>query len=100
MKFSLPSLLLLTCFSSAAIAGVIPSYILYYLPEVTAETKAQAKDAIVSGGGQILYEYQSFNAMAATIPNEVMDTVKSLGEPQVVEDHVYQLDDPIGKSGI
>lgn len=36
------------------------------------------------------------NGFAATIPKEVMESVKSLGDPQINEDRVSHLD---GKSG-
>lgn len=62
MKFSLQSLVLLTCFASVAIADVIPSYILYYPGGTPEATKAEAKDIILKSGGQILYEYSKFFA--------------------------------------
>jgi hypothetical protein len=103
-----------------AIADQIPSCILFYPYGTPKEIKAEAKAVIVQSGGKILYEYskylhftssaisslaglvntcsapdspiENFNGFAATIPPKAVDSVRKLGNPQINEDQIMQLD--------
>ncbi|RDI86988.1 hypothetical protein Vi05172_g3194 [Venturia inaequalis] len=92
MKFSLPSLVLLASFAPVTIAALIPLYIVLYPPGTSEATKKEAKSVITKSGGLVLYDYENFNGIAATIPSEAMDKVKKLGNPTISADRMYHLD--------